>query len=171
MTAFTHNTLTPWQLVMGQGYDLHRLVADRPLRLGGLTIADSPQGSLGHSDGDVVLHALMDAIMSATGMPGDIGSVFPPTDPQWAGADSQDLLRRLLAQLPVAVQWQQVDVTIFLEAPKLLAYKAPMAQHLAGLLQHPDLRVSIKAKTMEGLGAIGHQQAVAASVLVWGVKA
>jgi 2-C-methyl-D-erythritol 2,4-cyclodiphosphate synthase len=156
-------------LRLGQGYDLHRLVPDRPLMVGGVCIDISPLGSLGHSDGDVVLHALMDAMISASGAEGDIGAFFPPSDPQWAGADSGVLLTTLLGQLP-PVHWLQVDVTIFLEAPKLMRYKPAIAAKLKALLNNPTCRISIKAKTAEGLGAIGQQQAIAASVMVLGVS-
>jgi 2-C-methyl-D-erythritol 2,4-cyclodiphosphate synthase len=154
------------RLCIGQGYDIHRLVADRPLKLGGVTIESSALGSLGHSDGDVVLHALMDAMIGAAGLPGDIGLYFPPTDPAWKGANSVDLCNALIKQLP-PITWLQVDITVFLEAPKLKPYKDVMAHAIQTLLACP--KVSVKAKTAEGLGDIGQCQAIAASVLVLGV--
>jgi 2-C-methyl-D-erythritol 2,4-cyclodiphosphate synthase len=155
------------RLRMGQGYDLHRLVPGKPLVLGGVAVPNSPLGCLAHSDGDVVLHALMDAMIGASGVSGDIGTFFPPSDPQWAGANSQTLLKLLQPQLP-AIHWLQVDITIFLESPKLYPIK-PLIQANLNQLIAPMGAISVKAKTAEGLGVIGQSQAVAASVLVLGI--
>jgi 2-C-methyl-D-erythritol 2,4-cyclodiphosphate synthase len=149
----------------GHGFDVHRLQAGRPFLLGGVLL-DWPTGPVGHSDGDVLLHALMDAMLGASGL-GDIGDWFPPADPQWEGANSADLLGTIWSQLQQA-PWRivNIDATIILEAPRVSPYKAAIKSHLAGLLAiHPE-QVNIKAKTMEGLGPIGEQQAVAAWVSV-----
>ncbi|MCA9798599.1 MAG: 2-C-methyl-D-erythritol 2,4-cyclodiphosphate synthase [Cyanobacteria bacterium HKST-UBA04] len=150
---------------IGQGYDLHRLEAGRPFVLGGLVI-DFDKGPVGHSDGDVLLHAATDALLGATGQ-GDIGQWFPPSDARYKGADSAELLGQVMAQLTQA-GWQVVnlDSTVFAEAPKLSPYKTELAQRLAGLLGIDASQINVKAKTMEGLGAIGSQEAIAASVTV-----
>ncbi len=150
---------------IGQGFDIHRLVPDQPLKLGGVLI-DSALGTLAHSDGDVLLHALIDALLGAAAL-GDIGDHFPPTDPQYRNADSAVLLTHVLGLL-ADQGWQIVnlDSTIFLEYPKLQAYKDPIRQRLTGLLGLPLESVSVKAKTMEKLGAVGTSEAIAASVSV-----
>lgn len=152
-------------LRIGQGFDLHRLVPERPFVLGGLTLPWE-KGPEGHSDGDVLLHALTDALLGATGQ-GDIGTWFPPSDPQWKGADSRQLLEQVW--LPLCQSgWRvlNVDCTVFLEQPKLGPHKPALEAALAGYLQVEPSQVCIKAKTMEGLGAIGEQHALAASVTV-----
>lgn len=148
---------------IGQGFDLHRLETGRPLMLGGLEIPFD-KGPLGHSDGDVVLHALTDALLGAAGL-GDIGEWFPPSDPQWAGADSAKLLATVMSRLK-ADGWQieNADITILLEAPKLSPYKGALKARIAELLEITPDQVSVKAKTMEGLGAIGRSDALAAMV-------
>jgi 2-C-methyl-D-erythritol 2,4-cyclodiphosphate synthase len=153
------------RLRIGQGYDTHRLDTGLPLKLGGVCIVDSELGCVAHSDGDVVLHALIDAMISASGMPGDIGSYFPPEDNQWRDANSLDLLDVLMTKMP-AMQWLQVDVTIFLEAPKLKNYKADIVQVIQQKLN--VAQVAVKAKTGEGMDAVGNRQAISASVLVLG---
>lgn len=150
---------------VGQGFDIHRLVADRPFVLGGLTIPFE-KGPLGHSDGDVVLHALTDALLGAAGL-GDIGEWFPPSDPKWKDANSADLLIHVWKAVTQA-GWSLVnaDMTVLLEAPKLAAYKAPMKAKIAALLGIPENKLALKAKTMEQLGPIGEGQALAAMVTV-----
>lgn len=150
---------------VGQGWDLHRLIAGGPLRIGGIDIAHD-RASQGHSDGDVVLHVLTDAILGALGA-GDIGQHFPDDDPRWRGADSAVFLREALylcRERGFAVGC--VDVTVMLERPKIGPHRKAMLAHLAELLEVPSDRVSVKAKTSEGLGAIGAGEAVAAMAVV-----
>lgn len=148
---------------VGQGFDLHRLEPGRPFVLGGITL-DWPSGSVGHSDGDVLLHALIDALLGAAGL-GDIGEWFPPGDARYQGADSSVLLQTVLSRL-TQDGWTigNIDVTVLLEAPKLSPYKPQIQQRVCELTGLATNQVNIKAKTMEGLGAIGQQQAVAAIV-------
>ncbi len=145
----------------GTGYDLHRLVPGRPLVIGGVTIA-SDRGALGHSDADVVCHALTDAILGAAGL-GDIGRHFPDSDPQWKDASSLDLLSRvagLVAEEGLGVG--NVDVTVILEAPKIRDAVDDMRAAVAGAIGIDVSRVSIKAKTNEGVDALGRGEAIAA---------
>jgi len=148
---------------VGQGFDLHRLAENIPFKLGGVVL-DYPKGPVGHSDGDVLLHALIDALLGASGL-GDIGDWFSSEDDTYAHADSSELLATVLAQLK-AVQIVNVDATILLETPKLGSYKSQIRHHIASLLDISDSQVNIKAKTMEGLGEIGRGEAVAAMVSV-----
>ena len=153
-------------LRIGQGFDLHRLAEGIPLKLGGLTI-DFEKGSVGHSDGDVVLHALIDAILGALGE-GDIGDWFPPGEAETKGIDSRELLHRVLSQ--VTSRWPtfhliNVDITIFLERPKLRPIKEAMRDNLGQLLGIASTQVSVKAKTAEGFFPVGTSDAVAASVI------
>src|SRR5262252_6719970 len=144
----------------GTGYDLHRLVEGRPLVLGGVTIPFE-RGLAGHSDADAVCHAVTDAILGAAGA-GDIGRHFPDTDPRWKGASSVDLLRRAVAvvgEMGLAVG--NVDATVILERPKLAPHVDAMRTRLAEVLGVPADRVSIKAKTNEGVGEIGRGEAIA----------
>ncbi len=152
---------------IGQGYDLHRLVPEKPLLLGGIRIESSPRGSEAHSDGDVLIHATIDAILGALGQ-GDIGDHFPPSDSQWKNADSLLLLRQVLDTVlkPSGYCLVNIDTTIFLETPKLGPYKLAIREKLASVLNLPLDAVSCKAKTMEGLGPIGLGEAIAASVTV-----
>lgn len=149
---------------VGQGWDIHRLVAGRPLRLGGVEVPFD-RGLLGHSDGDVVLHAVCDALLGAIGA-GDIGTHFPDSDPQYRGADSADLLRRvaaLAAERGFAVG--NVDVTILAERPRLAPHVDAMRARIADLLAVGSDRVSVKAKTMEGLESVGRGEAMAAQAV------
>jgi 2-C-methyl-D-erythritol 2,4-cyclodiphosphate synthase len=145
---------------VGQGWDIHRLVEGRRLMLAGTEIPFE-RGLLGHSDGDVVLHAVTDALLGALAA-GDIGQHFPDTDPRLASADSAVLLAEIVA-LAGTRGWRvgNVDVTILAERPKLAPFMAPMRTRLAALLQVDESCVGIKAKTMEGLGAIGAGDAIA----------
>lgn len=149
---------------VGQGFDLHRLESGRPFVLGGITL-DWPSGPIGHSDGDVLLHALIDALLGAAGL-GDIGEWFPPSDTQFKGADSAVLLQAVLARLQEE-GWTigNIDATVLLEVPKLGAYKPKIQQRLCELTGLTPNQVNIKAKTLEGLGPIGQQEAVAAMVV------
>ncbi len=144
----------------GIGYDLHRLVEGRPLRLGGVTIPFD-RGLAGHSDADVVCHAVTDAILGAAGA-GDIGQHFPDTDPAWQGASSLDLLRRavqIVAERGFAVG--NVDATIIVERPKLRPFVDAMRANVAAAVGLEVDRVSLKAKTNEGLGELGRGEAIA----------
>lgn len=152
-------------LRVGQGYDVHPLVADRPLILGGVHIPFS-QGLQGHSDADVLLHAITDALLGAAAL-GDIGTWFPDQDQQYHNADS----RRLLAGAYAAVQdagWAvvNIDSTIIAQAPKLRPYLDQMRSNIATDLGLLPAAVSIKAKTNEGLGYLGRQEAMAAQAVV-----
>jgi 2-C-methyl-D-erythritol 4-phosphate cytidylyltransferase/2-C-methyl-D-erythritol 2,4-cyclodiphosphate synthase len=148
----------------GIGYDAHRLVPDRPLRLGGVEIP-SPRGLSGHSDADVLVHAVMDALLGAAGL-GDIGLHFPSTDPAFKDADSVDLLRRV-AGMVTAAGWQiaHVDSVVLAELPRLAPHLAPMRQRLAAAMGVATSAVSIKATTTEGLGAIGRGEGIAAQAV------
>ena len=151
---------------VGIGYDIHRLVAGRRLVLAGVEVPNAT-GALAHSDGDVVLHAVADAMLGAAGL-GDLGEHFPDTDPQWKDADSSDILDRVY-QMIKAAGWRvvNVDVNILLEKPKLVPYKRQMRARLHELLwTEAPSDVSVKARTMEGLGPIGAGEAVAAHAVV-----
>ncbi|MGE5559598.1 MAG: 2-C-methyl-D-erythritol 4-phosphate cytidylyltransferase [Chloroflexota bacterium] len=145
----------------GMGYDVHRCEPGRPLTLGGLTIP-ADIGLLGHSDADVIVHALMDALLGAAVL-GDIGQLFPNTDPRYAGADSVGLLREVVARLAGA-GWapEHVDVTLIMERPKIAPHVPEMRRVLAAALGLSDDAVSIKATTNEGLGALGRVEGAAA---------
>ena len=145
----------------GTGYDLHRLVEGRALVVGGVTIP-SARGALGHSDADVVCHAITDAVLGAAGL-GDIGRHFPDTDPRWKGASSLDLLRRAVGMLAEqGLHVGNVDVTVILERPKIKDHVDAMRAAVADALGVEIGRVSIKGKTNEGLDAIGRGEAIAA---------
>ncbi len=150
---------------IGLGFDVHRLVAGRPLMLAGIEVpADA--GALAHSDGDVVLHAVADAVLGAAGL-GDLGDHFPDTDPAWKGAAGATILGRCLA-MAAETGWRiaQADVNVILERPKLGERKAEMRANLAGLLGLEPHGVGLKARTMEGLGPVGEGEAVAAHAVV-----
>jgi len=143
----------------GIGWDSHRLVAGRPLILGGVTIAHD-RGLAGHSDADVLTHAVNDTVLGAAGL-GDIGEHFPDTDPAWRGADSLALLRAVLPLLgPREVL--HVDTTVVAERPKLAPHKAAMRAALAGALGVAPARVNVKATTGEGMGFVGREEGIAA---------
>lgn len=145
---------------IGNGYDIHQLVPDRPLILGGVTLEHS-LGLLGHSDADVLTHAIMDAILGALSL-GDIGHYFPPADPQWAGADSIELLKQV-HQLIQTQGWQigNLDSVIVAERPKLKPHIKAMRDRLATALQiNPD-QVGVKATTNEKLGPTGREEGIA----------
>jgi 2-C-methyl-D-erythritol 2,4-cyclodiphosphate synthase len=150
---------------VGIGHDTHRLENGRPLLLGGVRI-DHPRGLAGHSDADVVLHALTDAMLGAAGM-GDIGDIYPDSDPAYRDRDSAVFVRETLAKLKEA-GWQlvNVDVTIFAQEPKLGPTKAKIRQRLAELLAIDPAAVNVKAKTGEGVGHIGRAEAIACQAVV-----
>lgn len=149
------------QVRIGNGYDIHQLVVDRPLILGGINIPHA-LGLLGHSDADVLTHAIMDALLGALSL-GDIGHYFPPSDPQWAGADSLVLLAQV-DRLLQAKGWQvgNIDSVIIAEQPKLKPHIQQMRDRLAATLNIKPDQVSIKATTHEKLGAIGREEGIAA---------
>ena len=150
---------------IGIGYDIHRLVAGRRLVLGGLEIPHT-HGPLAHSDGDVVLHALTDALLGAGGQP-DIGELFPDTDPAWRDAESRRFVSAALARVQAAgLRVANMDVIIHAQTPKLGQYKAHIQAALAQLVDVPLERVGVKARTNEGLDAIGRGEALAAWVAV-----
>jgi 2-C-methyl-D-erythritol 2,4-cyclodiphosphate synthase len=149
----------------GVGYDIHRLTAGRQLVIGGIQVPFS-RGSEGHSDGDVLLHAVADALLGACTLP-DIGELFPDTDPSYNNADSRDLLRQVLVRVHEAgFTPRNVDCIVHAEKPKLSEHKRPMAEMIASLLAIEPSCVSVKAKTAEGVGPIGEGQAIAATVVV-----
>lgn len=146
---------------IGNGFDVHRLVSGRPLILGGVEISWE-KGLMGHSDADVLLHALCDALLGAAGM-GDIGQHFPPTDDQFAGMDSREFVRAVLNKLEQAdFKIENVDCTIIAEHPKLAPHIPLMVKNIAADLGIESDRVNIKATTTEGLGLCGRGEGIAA---------
>jgi len=150
---------------VGIGTDIHRIVEGRRLILGGIQIP-YPSGLLGHSDGDVAIHAVIDAMIGAAGL-GDIGSHFPDTEEQWRDADSRELLAVIRDQLKDK-GWQvvNVDVIIHAEQPKLGPYKGQMKRAISAILQMDFAAVNVKAKTNEGLGEIGTGLAMSSTATV-----
>ena len=150
---------------VGYGYDVHRLVEGRKLILCGVEIPHKT-GLLGHSDADVATHALMDAIIGALAL-GDIGGFFPDTDPAYAGADSLELLKKVLDD-PRVTPWQieNLDLTIIAQKPKLLPYRDEMRKNLAKVLNISLDRVSVKATTTEKLGFEGREEGISATCAV-----
>jgi 2-C-methyl-D-erythritol 2,4-cyclodiphosphate synthase len=149
---------------VGIGYDIHRVAAERPLRLAGVPFPEGP-GLVGHSDADVVLHAITDALLGAAAL-GDLGDHFPPGDPRWKDADSAELLRAVLALVHQHFALGNVDVTVVGEQPRIAPRRAAMRARLAELLGLPVERVSVKATTNEGLGALGRGEGLAALAVV-----
>jgi 2-C-methyl-D-erythritol 2,4-cyclodiphosphate synthase len=145
----------------GIGYDSHRLEFGRRLVLGGLEIAFE-KGLVGHSDGDIVLHALTDALLGAAGL-GDIGQYFPPSEEEWRGAESTIFLEHARKLLEVnSYRIVNVDVVIVIEKPKILPHRDRMRLHIAKTLGIDMERVGLKAKTAEGLGPVGEGEAAEA---------
>lgn len=150
---------------IGLGYDLHRLEAGRRLVLAGVQIP-YPLGLAGHSDADVVIHALIDAMFGAAGLD-DIGQAFPDTDPAYKDIDSKVLLQHALEKIAArGFVVLQADVTIIVEKPRLSQYKQTMRQQLRDWLNTPEDAVTVKAKTNEGLGYLGAGQAIACLAVV-----
>jgi 2-C-methyl-D-erythritol 2,4-cyclodiphosphate synthase len=148
----------------GIGYDLHRLAEGRKLIIGGIEVPFD-KGPVGHSDGDVVAHALCDALLGAAGL-GDIGTHFPDSDPNWKGANSLLFLehaRKLLAEKHLAIEY--VDVVVILEHPKLGPHFSKMREALAKSLGISTERIHLKAKTNEGVDAVGRGEAIACHVV------
>ena len=150
---------------VGIGHDTHRLVEGRPLILGGLRI-DHPRGLAGHSDADVVCHAVADALLGAAGL-GDIGEHYPDTDPKWRGLDSTRLLAEVVDQVRRA-GWRPVncDVIVHAQEPKLGPHKATIRANLARLLGLAESAVNVKAKTGEHVGPVGRGEAIACHAVV-----
>jgi 2-C-methyl-D-erythritol 2,4-cyclodiphosphate synthase len=145
----------------GIGYDIHRLAADRRLVLGGVAI-EHPMGCTGHSDGDVLLHALMDALLGAANL-GDIGRHFPSDDPAYAGARSTELARKvggLVRERGLSIS--SLDVTVIAQAPRLAPHVQAMREAIAKALDVGIDKVSVKATTNDGLGLVGAGEAIAA---------
>lgn len=150
---------------VGIGYDVHQLVTDRKLILGGIEIPYE-KGLLGHSDADVLVHAVMDALLGAAGL-GDIGRHFPDTDPEFKGADSLVLLKKvhhLVAEK--GYQPNNIDAVIIAQRPKLAAYMDAMEKNIAGILEMPVDRVNVKATTTETLGFEGRGEGIAVQAIV-----
>jgi 2-C-methyl-D-erythritol 2,4-cyclodiphosphate synthase len=147
---------------VGIGTDIHRLVEDRKLMLCGVYVP-YPAGLAGHSDGDVGLHAIIDALLGASGL-GDIGTLFPDTDQRWKDVDSKELLLILKDKLEEK-RWEvvNIDVIIHAEEPRLEPFKGQMKRCVAGILGMDFAAVNVKAKTNEGLGDVGAVQAIAAT--------
>ena len=145
----------------GLGYDCHRLVEGRRLVLGGVEIEHS-HGLLGHSDADVLTHAIIDALLGAAGL-GDIGEHFPDSDERWRDADSMQLLAQVVATIAEAgMTIVNVDCTLVMEAPKLGSHRAAIRASLAAALRCDARRVNVKASTGEGIGFVGRGEGVAA---------
>ena len=149
---------------IGFGYDVHRLVAGRPFILGGVAIP-SERGLAGHSDADVLLHAVADALLGAAAL-GDLGAHFPDTDAKWKGADSVDLVQRVVQRLQDRDYVpHNVDSTVLLEQPKLQPHIDDMRANIAAALSVHRNRISVKATTTEGLGFVGREEGVAAQAV------
>ena len=146
---------------IGQGYDVHRLVAERPLILGGIEIPYE-KGLLGHSDADVLLHAISDALLGAAAL-GDIGAHFPDSDPAYRGADSAELLRAVGGLIRASgYEIGNIDSTVVCQAPKLAPHIASMRARIAEVLVLPVGAVSVKASTEEHMGFTGRGEGIAA---------
>ena len=150
---------------IGHGFDVHKFGGDAPLILGGVTFPGEP-GLLAHSDGDVVLHALCDALLGAAGL-GDIGHHFPDTDAAWAGADSRGLLRQVMEQLAER-GWRvgNADITIIAQTPKMAPSIPAMLEAIAADCRVPTEAINVKATTTEGLGTVGRKEGIAVHAVV-----
>lgn len=145
---------------IGIGYDIHRLVAGRKLFIGGIWLP-YPKGLLGHSDGDVLLHAICDALLGAVAQ-GDIGQHFPDTDPEYRGISSVELLKTVAALIKnKGFQINNIDTVVIAQAPLLSPFKKKIRQSLVRILKIKEDRLNLKAKTNEGLGEIGKKEAIA----------
>ena len=154
---------------IGQGYDVHKLVPDRELILGGVTIPYE-KGLLGHSDADVLLHSIMDGLLGAAGY-GDIGELFPDTDQAYKDIDSLILLRRVGEAVREKGEIVNIDATLIMQAPKIGPYKMAMRDNIANALEIPGGRVNIKATTTEHLGFEGRKEGASAmSVCLLSIK-
>ena len=150
---------------IGCGYDVHRLVEGRRLILGGVEVPYE-RGLLGHSDADVLTHALMDALLGAAGL-GDIGRLFPDNDPAYEGADSVALLREVMERLRTCgLRLGNADMTVIAQRPKLAPHIDEMRRRLAAAMDAPEALVNVKATTEEGLGFTGRGEGIAAQAVV-----
>jgi len=150
---------------IGNGYDVHRLADGLDLWLGGCRIAHS-KGAVAHSDGDVLIHAICDALLGAAAL-GDIGCHFPDSDPKYKGIDSKQLLKETVALIRKAgYEISNIDTTVCLQVPKIKEYVPQMRQVLAAVLQIDDTQISIKATTTETLGFVGREEGIAAYAVV-----
>lgn len=157
--------MKPDNLRIGYGFDIHRLEEGRPFVLGGITIPHH-KGPSGHSDADVLIHAICDALLGAAGL-GDIGHHFPNNDPKWKNADSKVLLTEVMKLLSAqGYRIINIDSTVLLEAPMIAPHIATMKEVLAPILGVDESRLSIKATTMEGMGLIGKEEGAAAQAVV-----
>lgn len=148
-------------IATGIGYDVHRLVNDRPLILGGVRI-DHPLGLEGHSDADVLCHAIADALLGAAGEP-DIGHMFPNSDPSIRGISSLEILRKVAARLnELSVSIHNIDATVIAEEPRIAPHLSDMKAHVSGAISLPPARIGIKATTNENLGFLGRGEGIAA---------
>jgi 2-C-methyl-D-erythritol 2,4-cyclodiphosphate synthase len=149
----------------GLGYDCHRLIAGRPLIIGGIEIAHE-RGLDGHSDADVLTHAIIDAMLGGAAL-GDIGEHFPDTDPRYAGVDSMQLLTATVTLLETeGLRAAHVDATVIMERPKLLPHKPAIRERLAAALALELRHVSVKATRGEGMGFVGREEGIAALAVV-----
>ena len=149
---------------LGHGYDAHRFAPERPLILGGVTI-EHPQGLAGHSDADVLTHAVIDALLGAMAL-GDLGHHFPADDPKWKNASSLLLLARTRALVEGSGgRVAQVDTVLYLETPRVADHVPRMRAELARVLDLPLDRVSVKATTTEGMGFVGREEGAAATAV------
>ncbi len=163
MTEITGQELEAYMRV-GLGYDVHKLVEGRKLILGGVEIPYE-KGLLGHSDADVLVHAIMDALLGAAGL-GDIGRHFPDTDPKYKGADSMVLLKEVKGLLEKKLLFVgNIDATVIAQRPKLAPYIDDMRKNIAGVLEVPEDCVNIKATTEEGLGFTGSGEGMSAQAI------
>ena len=164
----SHPSSSPWRV--GLGHDTHRLEPGLRLIIGGVEIPHE-KGFVAHSDGDVLLHAITDAILGAAAL-GDIGEWFPDTDPRYQGADSSVFLREAVRMVHER-GWQigNVDCTVFAQRPKLSSFKQPMADRIAGQLGVDASCVNVKAKTGERVGPVGQEESIDASAIVLLVRA
>lgn len=152
-------------MLIGQGFDAHRFAVGRPLVLGGVIIPHD-QGMAAHSDGDVVIHALCDALLGGAGL-GDIGRHFPDTDAAYAGIDSRILLRRVMAELKGrGLRVHNADLTVIAQRPRLAAHIPAMREILASDLGCDPLRINVKATTTEQMGFTGRGEGIAALAVV-----
>ena len=167
MTSIMTHNISPFRI--GEGYDIHSLVPGRKLILGGVHIPH-PSGLLGHSDADVLLHAITDALLGAAGL-GDIGEMFPDTAAEHAGADSRELLKTAATRVRAA-GWEigNIDCTVIAETPKLTPHKPAMRKSIAACLGVEEAQVNIKAKTNEKLGHLGRGEGIAATAVCLLVK-
>lgn len=153
------------EIRIGHGFDVHRLVAERPLKIGGVTI-EFERGLAGHSDADVLLHAIADALLGAVGLP-DIGQHFPPSDPAFKDADSTDLLRQVMELIrnTGCSRIVNIDTVIMAEQPKMGPHIPAMQTRIAEVLGIEPTRVGVKATTTEELGFVGRGEGIAVSAV------